>query len=328
MTSLRLGACLSLTGPYARFGVQAAAALEAWSDLDGDAKVLIEDDGGDRERVAAALRTLARRCDLLLGPYSTGLMRAAIPVAVDTGALLWNHGGAGDDVQTAAPGHVVSVLTPASRYADPFVRALAEVHPRASLRIVAGSGSFGRQVGAGARSSAAEVGIETIAVAPAHGPWDLLCAGSFEEDIAAVTLARSEPRPPRTVCAVAAGVREFGGAIEDALGILGVAQWFPGRVAAVDLGPTEPELLAAYTKRTGAIPDYPAVQAAAAAALAAHGARGAGGLDREGLWAAAAALECTTLFGSFRIDPSTGAQTGHRMVLVRWSASGLLLPTG
>jgi ABC-type branched-subunit amino acid transport system substrate-binding protein len=322
---LRLGACLSLTGPYARFGGQAAAGLEGWRRLDGGAEVVVEDDGGDASRLAALLPGLAARCDLVLGPYSTRLMRRAATLIGETGGLLWNHGGAGDDVQAAAPGHVVSVLAPASRYASPFLERLAERGARAPLWLVEGSGRFGHQVCAGADAAARAVGLETVRARPdrgAEGEWDLLCAGSFEEDVAAVTAARALPRPPRTVCAVAAGVREFGEAVAEPDGILGVAQWFPGRTSAPGIGPTEPDFLAAYRRVTGAAPDYPAVQAAAAAALAAHCARTAGGLGREGLWRVAVGLDCDTLFGAFRIDPVTGAQTGHRTVLVRWTAEG------
>jgi len=44
---LRVGACLSLSGRFARFGSQAARALQVWSLLDGDAEVVIEDDRSD-----------------------------------------------------------------------------------------------------------------------------------------------------------------------------------------------------------------------------------------------------------------------------------------
>ena len=44
---LRVGACLSLSGRYARFGAQAARALQAWAALDGDAELVIEDDRSD-----------------------------------------------------------------------------------------------------------------------------------------------------------------------------------------------------------------------------------------------------------------------------------------
>ena len=321
MRSLRVGASLSLTGPYARFGVQAAAGLRAWCDLDEGARLVIEDDRGDRARLAAGLRTLARRCDLLLGPYSTGLTRTAVDVVRESGGLLWNHGGAGDDVQTSAPGQLVSVLTPASRYAEPYMRLLPRGGEGRPLCIVEGAGSFARQVADGARATARRIGVETAATPPS-GPWDLFCAGSFEEDVAAVRDALARMPPPRTVCAVAAGVREFGEAIGEAEGVYGVAQWFPGRPAPIDTGPAEDVLLARYAERAGALPDYPAVQAVAGAALAVHCARTAGGLDRQSLWSAAIAMDRATLFGAFRVDPVTGMQLGHETVLVRWTSDG------
>jgi ABC-type branched-subunit amino acid transport system substrate-binding protein len=325
MTSLRVGACLSLSGRYARFGTQAAAGLEAWRRLDGSAELAVEDDGGDPARVPSLLDDLARRCDLVLGPYSTGLMRAAASAAAGRDLLLWNHGGAGDDVQSAAPGHVVSVLTPASGYARPFVRMVAAMDRRTPLHTVAGSGGFGRQVCAGAEEAARAAGLDTGRGMPAPEdgePWDLLCAGAFEEDVALLRAVNALRHPPRLVCAVAAGVRELGDAVAVREGTLGVAQWFPGRGGAPDVGPAEPALLAAYAARTGTLPDYPAVQAAAAAALAVRCAGAAGGVDRDGLWAAAVALDCTTMFGAFRIDAVTGAQLGHETVLVRWGAGG------
>ena len=78
MSRLVIGACLSLTGRYSRFGRQAADGLKAWRALMGDdVEVRVEDDGSDPERIAPDLRQLATECDLLLGPYSTQLMREA-----------------------------------------------------------------------------------------------------------------------------------------------------------------------------------------------------------------------------------------------------------
>ena len=74
----------------------------------------------------------------------------------------------------------------------------------------------------------------------------------------------------------------------------------------------------AYAGRAGSVPDYPAVQAAAGAVIATHCARLAGGTSRDALWAAAADLETSTLFGGFRIDPGNGSQVKHQTVLVQW----------
>jgi ABC-type branched-subunit amino acid transport system substrate-binding protein len=329
---LRVGACLSLTGRYSQFGVQAAQGLEAWRILDGNAEILIEDDAGEADRVRSCLLDLAGRCDVLLGPYSTQLMRTAARVATDLDRLVWNHGGSGDDVEAAAPGHVVSVLSPTSRYSEPFLRHLAAQPTRPPLWLAHGRGSFGRQIVAGAAAFAEEVGVSTVRIGPAdHLPidppegWDLFCAGSFEEDTAQVTAAVGLGQPPRLIGAVAAGVHQFAQVVPDAEGIYGIAQWFRGHRTTVDLGPTEEDFLSAYSALTTAAPDYPAVQAAAAAALATHCIRVAGSAERADLWATAARLKTTTLYGPFGIDPTTGAQLDHETTLVRWTASGLAM---
>jgi ABC-type branched-subunit amino acid transport system substrate-binding protein len=332
---LRVGACLSLSGRYARFGRQAAWGLDVWRSLDGAADLIVEDDRSDPRTLEHALPRVAARCDVLLGPYSTRLTREAGRIAAGAGWLLWNHGGSGDDVEAAHPGHMVSILAPASRYAEPFIRHLAAAPDSAPLWIASGAGSFGRQVAAGAGAAARRAGLETVRLGsgdalPSGQPeqWHLFSAGSFEEDVALIRRARAASAPPRVVCAVAAGVREFRAAAGDVEGTFGVGQWFPGAAPALApapaLGPAEADFLAAYSALTGAVPDYPAVQAAAAAVLAVHCARVSGGSTRDLLWDAALALDTQTMFGDFRIRPGDGVQAGHQTVLVRWTAEGLL----
>jgi ABC-type branched-subunit amino acid transport system substrate-binding protein len=333
---VRIGACLSLSGRYAQFGRQAAQGLRTWQSLDRDTDLLVEDDRSDRLALKAALPLLAARCDILLGPYSTQLMRAAARMAAESGWLLWNHGGSGDDVERAHPGHVISVLTPTSHYAEPFLRYIASERDPARVLCIANSpGSFGRQVADGAETAARQLGIRTVRAGPGDqfpppgvpAEWDLFSAGVFEQDAEIVSKALRLPVPPRRVCAVAAGVREFGHAFDDSEGVFGIAQWFPGRGHEVMLGPAERAFLGAYADDTRTFPDYPAVQAAASAVLAAHCAKLAGGTGRENLWVAASDLDTSTLFGDFRIDPLSGAQVKHRTVLVRWAAGELALNT-
>lgn len=287
----------------------------------------MEDDGSDPDRVAGALARVARGCELLLGPYSSELMRAAGRAMEDVDGLLWNHGGSGDDVQALCAGRIVSVLAPTSRYADPFVRARARDADRGSLWVVRGRGRFARQVAAGAVRQAKRVGTPVVDKRAdergawrddAPETWDLFSVGTFEDDAAIVNDARSAPRSPRTICSVAAGVRDFATVVDDPAGVYGIAQWFPGRGARPEVGPTEREFVTAYRRVANASPDYPAVQAAAAGALALHCAHLAGSTERGGMWAAATGLDTTTLYGDFRIDPTTGVQLGHAPVLVRW----------
>jgi branched-chain amino acid transport system substrate-binding protein len=331
VSRLRIGACLSLSGRFAQFGRQAAGGLQAWSSLDQAADVIVEDDHSDRRTLEALLPRVAARCDILLGPYSTLLMRAAGNIAAESGWLIWNHGGAGDDVELAHPGHVISVLTPTGKYAEPFLRYLSGEDDRPeNLCIVQGPGSFGRQVAEGAAAMASGFGLRPVRVGPEDFPppgwsaeWATFSAGVFEQDAQTVQEILRLASPPRWVCTVSAGVREFAQAVDDPDGVFGVAQWFPGSGAAVLTGPQEKEFLEHCAARGLEQPDYPAAQAAAAAVIAAHCARLAGGTRGEDLWAAAAALDTSTLFGGFRMDPVTGTQVKHEPTLVRWGNRGL-----
>lgn len=326
---LRIGVCLSLTGRFSRFGQQAAAGLDAWQSLTGAAEVTVEDDGSDLRQLQQILPGAAARCDLMLGPYSTVLMRAAGTMAAERGWLLWNHGGSGDDVQAAQPGHVVSLLTPASRYAEPFLRHAAG-QPR-DLVVVSGTGRFGQQLADGAMNIARELGIGAIRLTPDHAltrrdEWDLLSAGVFEDDVTLVGKALRLARAPRRICAVAAGVHEFRQAAGDPEGIFGIAQWFPGSSSTAATGPAEKDFLTTYAKKNGTQPDYPAVQVAAGAAVAVLCAQLAGSTRRPDLWPAATSLETSTLFGPFGINAHTGAQIRHQTVLTRWTGGKLTLP--
>jgi len=330
MTRLRVGACLSLTGRFGRFGRQAAQGLEVWRELRGGNVALeIEDDGSDPRRLGEALTRIADRSDLLLGPYSTQLMREACHVIGGIEGVLWNHGGAGDDVQRSCPGRIVSVLAPTSRYAQSFVRTRAAVERAAPLWVMRGPGRFGRQVAAGAVAEAEAIGVEALERKPDDSrvfddlpaEWDLLSVGTFEDDVAIVNAARSARTPPREVCSIAAGVSDFASVVEQPDGIYGIAQWSQGCGDRPALGPRASDFVAAFSSATGGRPDYPALQAVAGAVVATRCAEVAGSLEREALWAAAVTLETSTLLGAFAIDPETGAQTAHHPVLVRWRGS-------
>ena len=110
------------TGRYAVQGARVRAGLELWASRAGT-RLVVED---DRSRPARAARLHAelveRGCQFVLGPYGSDSARAV--AAARTGAVVWNHGAAADDVQRL-PG-VVSVPSPASRY----LVALGRASPR------------------------------------------------------------------------------------------------------------------------------------------------------------------------------------------------------
>src|SRR5665811_1069440 len=106
-------AAIGTSGAYAVQGQEAARGLQVWADLDDVDLQLVDDEGSPALVVDVYRNWISQEVDLLLGPYGSGQTRRVSPYVTEAGRLLWNHGGAADDL--ARPG-VVSVAAPASTY--------------------------------------------------------------------------------------------------------------------------------------------------------------------------------------------------------------------
>jgi branched-chain amino acid transport system substrate-binding protein len=303
---------LSLTGPFARQGTEAAEGVRLWAATAG-VRLTLVDDAGSAATATEAYAHWVDRVDLLLGPYSSGLVRAIAPLVVDAGRLLWNHGGSADDL--TQPG-VASVPAPASSYFDGVVE---EVVARQvdQVAVVRGPGRFARAVADGAIARASERGLATRTIqATAVEVEDaaataLLVVGRFEHDVAVVRRLQDHPKTPALVAAVAAGIPAFGQELGPAAdGVLGPVQWWP-TPQEPQLGPSGSEFATRYRHRTDHEPSYPAAQAAAAGYLA-HTAHRVGMAAEDVVnWAS------STLLGDFALD-AAWRQIGHRVTTVRW----------
>ncbi len=340
-----VGASLSLSGRFQRQGEQARDGLRLWAHYarvsgDGVAPgVLILDDESRASVARGHVRRLLTeyRVDVLVGPYSSGLVRAVAPIAGAAGKALWNHGGTSDTIVGEGGRHVVSVASPASDYLrslpawgrrrGPVVNRVTVLH--------AASGTFASEVARGAAEGARAAGCLDVRVVPFESPlfdaralcrnaamWDpdlVMSVGTFEDDLA---VARERATlPARTVLAlVAAGLGAFGdelGALAE--GIIGPSQWEPAAGDAPLLGPDSDSFIGAFEEAVRRPPEYPAAQAFAIGLILMEcRRRGGGSFDDAALLGAARALETTTFYGGFRLDPWTGRQVGHRIRLVRW----------
>jgi branched-chain amino acid transport system substrate-binding protein len=145
----------------------------------------------------------------------------------------------------------------------------------------------------------------------------VLVAGRFADEVMAGR--RLLPRRWRAAGFVGAGVEEVLGELGATReGLLGPAQWVASAAPSPDEGPPADRFVAAYRRRTGGDPPYPAAQAFAAGLIAERCLRDASDSADDALLAAAAALRCTTLFARFHIDPQTGRQVGHQVLTVQW----------
>jgi len=298
-------------------------------------RLVYYDDASSPARAAANAERLldADAVKVLIGPYASDLTRAVLPVVRRRGRVLWNHGGASDDIHTGG-GRAVGILTPVSRYFGGLIelaRSLDRDAARVALLHRRGSG-FGRlaALGVGAVASDAMFVTEVLtysdlgsdlpgvmASLARQSPDLVISAGSFDDEVVLARALVESGLRPKAVGLTAAAMQEFANVLGiHAEGFLGPSQWEPRLAYVPDLGPGPVEATEGI-RAQGAPPDYPAAQAYAACLIAQRCLEEAGA-DDESLWRAACALDCETFFGRFHIDPATGLQVGHEMVLVQW----------
>lgn len=351
---LWVGASLSLSGGLRLQGEQALDGLRLWmASVASEGGVLLGATGrrepirlrvlDDRSRASVARENVRRllddeRVDVLVGPYSSGLTQAEVPLAAARGKTLWNHGGSSDAIVQQGWPRVVSVPSPASDYFGTlpgWVRRQRPSSTRLSILHAQASG-FARQVARGAAEGATVAGFHEIgttafesplADAPQvlvkvaeSGPDLLVVAGSFQDDVALVRHRRLLPSGT-TLAVVAAGLSAFQAEVGDlAEGVIGPSQWEPDASDPPTIGPDSAWFCQAFRRMFQETPEYPAAQAFALGIVLAECLRRAGHAEDGALFRAAQALDARTLYGGFQLDPATGRQVAHRIRLVQWQA--------
>jgi ABC-type branched-subunit amino acid transport system substrate-binding protein len=355
MRRITVAMSLALSGRYSTMGRQAEAALQVAADqfnagpidIGGEPASLeleIHDDRSSAARCAEIYREIcaANRADIVLGPYASDLVRAVAPIADGASRLIVNHGGADDAIHSDGARFVVSVLSPASQYLQPFVRMLAGLkYWRKRLAIVSADSEFARAATDACESDcvAREVRRRGVRIRvkwrgrfdPTESPAilfpalrrnrvnALVSAGSFAHDISVMRSIVDHNLDIPVLGCVAAGVCGFREAIGDAAeGIVGVSQWDESTINAPELGMDCQSFVREMRARGFASVDYPGAQAYAAITIALAAAHVAGTCESSRMRERLDAMRTSTLFGDFAIDTGCGIQTAHKMIAIQW----------
>jgi branched-chain amino acid transport system substrate-binding protein len=331
MATLHAALVTPLTGPLGLYGKTSATALTLWAkkaaNLPADFTEVELDVQDTRDNLHEALQTaLEKRPDVLFGPYGSGPM---LTVARSCTRLIWNHGGASSRLARPSFPQVINVLSPASTYFAGVLQAIHAADEAAStVSLFHSTTGFGRDVATGAKREASRLqmtmhavpfepsqALETVDTVP-DGDI-LLVAGNFADECAVAPPLVS--RNWRWTAFVGAGVEEvFASLGELREGLLGPAQWVAQTALWPDEGPDAAWFVTHYRQEEGRDPPYAAAQAFAAGMLYARCLRETGDTHEQGIQAAAQKLVCQTLFGTFQLDPLSGLQTGHQVVIVQW----------
>jgi len=342
--TLVVGMPVSLSGQFQAQGRQALAGLQAWvRDANLQApdsfSIVFYDDASERSIVEKVTRRLIvdDDVDILIGPYSSVLTSAAASMAEGHRKLLWNQGGASDDVYRRGNPWVVGVLTPASRYLAGLLPLVREADPTASrvALVRAATGEFPSAVCSGVVDAAEGLGFNicfTSEFAASTGdftpvleelraarPDVVVIVGRVQNDLELSRQLTESDIGAGAVAAVAAGIQGF----HDDLGSLadrfvGPSQWEPEAQIMPDVGPTGEQVVASLARDGHQHVDYPMAQAYAAGLVVQRCSAEAGSADDAALREAASSLRFSTFYGDFEIDRETGRQVGRETLLVQW----------
>ena len=345
---IAVGISISLSGKFCLQGEPALRGVQLWvAYVNQEGGIYLEQRGqslpveliayDDQSKMDRAKGNVIRllkedRVDILLGPYSSVLTMAAVPIAESQKKILWNHGGASDTISKHGWRYLVNVLSPASSYLRslPSYLTARKSMLRRLICLRTSSGTFAAHVARGLEEAAESCGLtvvqvpftspvedarEIIKMALSQNPDLLVGIGSFEDDIKIVRHSTGT----KPMVTVAAGSTAFGQSLgSKAEGNIGPSQWEPGAHYSPLKGPDSEWFWAHFKKKFGASPDYTAAQGFATGVVIQEAIMRAGGLEDERLRQAVADLNIHTFYGAFRIDPKSGSQIGHRTLLVQW----------
>ncbi len=323
----------------------------------GDKTYMLElkyyDDESNKDRVKSLVERLIKEdgVKFLLAPYSSGLTAAAAPIAEKYGALMISHGGASDKIFQQGYKYVVQVLTPASRYFVSVIDMVKAIDPEAeTIAIVYKENPFSTVVAEGAKRYAEEQGFQVVYfksypadaqdLTPVLQPLkelkpDIILGGGHFADgqLLARQLYELGIRPKLIAILVAPALPEFYQTLgEAAEGIAYPSQWEPGVKFSPDnvppgyewYGPTVDEFLKYFKMvaeergKPDLVPSYHAADAAAAILFLAKAIEEAQSLDPAKVREAMNNIAIFTFYGKIKIDPETGLQIGHEMIVGQW----------
>lgn len=354
MNTIRFGLSATLSGRYASLGKESLRGIMLWADdinkkggifvsdksKSYPVEIIYEDDNSKPENTARITRYLIeqKETDFLLGPYSSSLTLAAAEVSSEYNRTLWNYGGSSDEINQKGYKTVISSITPASKYFSGIIEFLQTAYgDNLDIAVIyAENSGFSCSVAGGITDFAMGAGhtIEqykfTSGQKDFHAYLDklydkrhsiLFFVGRFEDDVNFARAICEKLDDFKAVSLVGASIEQFKAELGDSVdGFISTSQWDPLIKIEPDTGPDVPEFCKSYIEKFGKNPDYLSAQAYNIGNIIKKCISETGNLDDKESRKKVKQLTLKTFYGDFEIDKETGAQNGHRMLVVQWQS--------
>lgn len=316
------------------------------------------DDESKTDRVQALYTKLINddKVDVLLSPYSSGLIKAAAVVSEQNGKIMLTAGGADDATMEQGFTSIYQLYTPASKYLAGAIDLALSLDPSIKrIAIINEKDAFSTAVVNAAVPYAQSKGLEVVVAegydsgttdfgpfinkVEAATPDAIIGGGHFQDGQTLAKQLYDKRVSARFIALLVAPPEPTFAEIGDAAElVVGPSQWETAVTYSAEgakaaglpfYGPTVAAFTAAYTAAYASAPSYHSAGGYAAGLILQKAIEDAGSLDPAALRAALDKLDLLTFFGGtkFSTDAQThGKQVAHQMVYVQWqkAADGAL----
>jgi branched-chain amino acid transport system substrate-binding protein len=366
--SLSLSGSYALTGQQGLWGMQAAVNyinnVQGGINLYGK-KVKIElkyyDDQSSKDLVPSLYERLITvdKVDIILGPYGSPLTLTAAPVAEKYGKLIISWMANSDKLVKQGFKFFVMVPALASTLFKATLDMVKHLDPNATIAILHKEDEFNTMVANGAKNCTTLFNLKLVyfrsyptditdftplfnEIATIKPDVILICSHEKDGMLAMQQLIQLKIKAKLIGIAVAASLPDFYKNFKDmAEGIVDGTHWTPYAKWSPDaakqlgyewIGPTQEGFLELFHAVAGPdkSPSYHATAGFAAILIVAKAIETAQSLDQKVLRETLNNLKIMTVYGPFQIDPRTGAQIGHTIVVGQWQGGkfNIIWPPG
>jgi branched-chain amino acid transport system substrate-binding protein len=339
---IKIGYSLALTGKYAKTGKYQQEAFVMWAEdvnkrgglLGRPVKLIHYDDKSDPKTGVELYEKLITgdKVDLVFGPYSSAVTNPVAGVTEKYKYPMITAGASSSKIFAQGRNYVFGSYSPAKDYMDGAL-ALAKEKGLKTVALIYADSLFPISTAKGVKAKAPRYGLrivyeekyprKTSDVSPllskikARNP-DVVFVASYFPDAVLITRQMKEldVNPKILAFTVGPALPEFGKDLGDLANyVYGATQW---EISPLLPFPNQKEWAEQYTKRWGREPDYHAASGWSAAQVMESCVKKVGSINRDKIRDCLSTTNMMTIHGKYAVDPVTGEQAGHEILLIQW----------
>lgn len=341
LESVKIGVSLGLTGKYQYMAQMKKRAYLLWEKdindrgglLGKKVSLIIYDDQSSTEKAKELYSRLILedKVDLILGPYSSGINGAILPITEKYRYPLLASGAAADKLWQKGYKYFFGVYIPTSRYTQVFLELMLR-NGLTKLAIVHADDPFATGIAEGAKKWALRFGMDVLMFesfkkgtrsldalaekARLTGAEVLIMGGHFNESVDMRRSLKNIKWTPRAYYASSGPTMEKFHEVlkKDSEFVFSSSQWEPHAVSSFPgADKFTDDFISAYKIK----PTYHASSAYAAGQILEAAVNRAGNLDRTQIRDVLSSLDIMTIMGRYGVD-RTGIQIRHISLIIQW----------